>query len=66
MAGVLCLGGGLFTRNPTYSYIGSGLATVSALGLIAGTSHLRKQGLSPTEVQAMIEQHNHTVSVDSR
>ena len=46
-------------RSHTFTGVGASLATVSALGLVIGTSHLRKQGLSPADVQALIDEHNH-------
>jgi len=40
------------------------LAAGTGLGLIVGTNRLRKQGLSPADVQAMIDQHNRAVLKD--
>ncbi len=69
MVSLALLGRGLLAddsrqKNNIYVGIGASLATVSALGLILGTDHLRKQGLSPAEVQAMIDQHNREVLKD--
>ncbi len=64
----MLLGGSLLAddHRPQHHYAGIGatLATVSALGLVLGTDHLRKQGQSPDEVQAMIDQHNREVLKD--
>ncbi len=68
MFSLVLLGGGILADDSRhtclYGAIGASLATVSALGLILGTDHLRKQGLSPAEVQAMIDQHNREVLKD--
>ena len=47
-----------------YAGTGAALATGSALGLILGAKHLRKQGLSPAEIQALIDQYNREVLKD--
>ncbi len=47
-----------------YSASGAFLAAGTGLGLIVGTNRLRKQGLSPADVQAMIDQHNRAVLKD--
>lgn len=68
MFSLVLLGGGILADDSRhtcrYGAIGASLATVSALGLIVGANHLRKQGLSPAEVQAMIDQHNREVLKD--
>ena len=67
LVSLVLLGGSLLTDDHGqhhYGTIGASLATVSALGLIVGTNHLRKQGLSPAEVQGMIDQHNREVLKD--
>ncbi len=47
-----------------YAGTGAALATGSALGLMLGAKHLRKQGLSPAEVQTLIDQYNREVLKD--
>ena len=65
---LVLMGGGIFADDSPhkYRYAASGgfLAAGTALGLMVGTNHLRKQGLSPAEVQAMIDQHNRAVLKD--
>ncbi len=62
---LVLMGGGILADDSPHKYryaaIGASLATVSALGMIVGTNHLRKQGMSPAEVQAMIDQYNREV-----
>ncbi len=68
LVSLVLMGGGIFADDSRhtclYGALGASLATVSALGLMLGTDHLRKQGLSPAEVQAMIDQHNRKVLKD--
>ena len=47
-----------------YAGTGAGLAWVSAIGLMLGAKHLRKQGMSSAEVQALVDQYNREVLKD--
>ena len=68
MAGLFLMGGALLNDNDRdlglYGSAGAGLAVVGAGSMMLGIHHFRKQGLSPAEAQALVDQYNRAVIQD--
>ena len=66
MAGLVLMGGSLLKEDSEYLYggLGASLAAASAGWRMIGINNLRKQGLSPADAQALVNQYNDAVAED--